>query len=143
MGLTRPTPIEHTWPGTKDAVPDARAWLVHMMGTLGADPEVTGDAALVLSEVATNAVRHTRSGEPGGKFKVKLTRGATGVRIEVTDQGAARDPVLVRGGADAEHGFGLPLVEYFAAQWWVRGDEGGRTIGADIGGPRRGGRAAP
>src|SRR5215467_5661359 len=45
------------------------------------------DALLCVSELATNAVLHSRSGRPGGRFTVRATRQAGSVRVEVTDEG--------------------------------------------------------
>ena len=48
------------------------------------------DALLCVSELATNAVLHSRSGRPGGCFTVRAARRAGSVRVEVTDEGGGR-----------------------------------------------------
>ena len=45
------------------------------------------DALLCVSELATNAVVHSRSGRPGGRFTVRAMVRAGSVRVEVTDEG--------------------------------------------------------
>lgn len=52
------------------------------------------DAAVVLSELFTNALLHTASGGPGGLVIVQVTRWRHGVRIAVTDQGSSAEPVI-------------------------------------------------
>ncbi len=39
----------------------------------------------MLSELATNAVVHSRSGQPGGTFTVRAELGAQRLRVEVRD----------------------------------------------------------
>jgi anti-sigma regulatory factor (Ser/Thr protein kinase) len=52
------------------------------------------DAVLVVSELVTNALLHSRSGHPGGLVTVQVTRWLLGVRIAVTDQGSPNRPVI-------------------------------------------------
>jgi anti-sigma regulatory factor (Ser/Thr protein kinase) len=64
---------------------------------LGDDPRA-GDAETIVSELATNAVRHSRSREEGGVFELRLEHKPDALRIEVVDQGplvraAALDPL--------------------------------------------------
>jgi anti-sigma regulatory factor (Ser/Thr protein kinase) len=76
-----------TWARTFPAVPaqvaEARRFLA---GLLDGDP-AAGDAVLCLSELATNAIVHSRSREPGGSFTVRAQSGGRRLRVEVTDQG--------------------------------------------------------
>ena len=59
-----------------------------------------GDLVLALSELATNAVVHSASGE-GGMFLVRVRTVTLWARIEVWDSGPASGP--------AEHGLGYGL----------------------------------
>ncbi len=62
------------------------------------------DAILIVSELATNAVRHTRSGVEGGWFLVVVGLGDDLVRIQVVDQGGDRVPHLCHATSHEEGG---------------------------------------
>jgi hypothetical protein len=81
-------------------------------------------AAYALSEVATNAVRHSRSGLPGGWFTVAagVVPGLLAV-VAVTDQGGP----WKEGGPDF-YLHGLGIVREMAAGVQVDGGECGRTV---------------
>jgi anti-sigma regulatory factor (Ser/Thr protein kinase) len=140
--------------GALESVPEARAWARGPLERLDVPEDKAEDALLVLSELCTNSVRHSRSGGPLGSYLVRLRRGVTRLRIEVTDAGGDGEPLArhpgpghdhrhnghsptLRGAATAtesldEGGHGLALVEAFAARWWVSGGPGGRTVHAEI-----------
>ncbi|NYJ36380.1 anti-sigma regulatory factor (Ser/Thr protein kinase) [Nocardiopsis aegyptia] len=82
--------------------------------------EPPGNLGLILSELATNAVHHTRSGLPEGRFAVRLLVRSDRLRLEVRDGGPLGNVhPLRRSTSDplAEHGRGLVLVDSFAARW--------------------------
>ncbi|WP_079125622.1 ATP-binding protein [Streptomyces lushanensis] len=90
-------------------------------------PEEPGEtAALLLSELVTNALRH--GSPPGREIAVTLRRGDGLLRVEVEDAGdllpRPRDP-----GPDDECGRGLALVAALADDWGVapRGGPGKRV----------------
>jgi serine/threonine-protein kinase RsbW len=130
--------------GWKDGVARARTWLRTWLDTFGVPPAAAADAVLVLSELATNAAVHSRSSGPHGSYLVRLRRGVTRLRLEVVDAGGRtepraqrthpsdRDPLRVAGPGAVGSGYGLALVEAFSLCWWTRGDERGRTVGAEI-----------
>ncbi|MER6348777.1 ATP-binding protein [Streptomyces sp. NPDC001595] len=92
------------------------------------DPALT-DAVLLVSELATNAVRHGPRAE--GEFEVVVTALADGAcLVEVSDEGRAA-PRPRSPGPDDEAGRGLHLVEHIAAAWgvWSRGRDG-KTVWA-------------
>jgi anti-sigma regulatory factor (Ser/Thr protein kinase) len=79
-------------------------------------PSVVEDAQLIVSELVTNAVRH--SGVPAGGVVVlcvELT--GTMLRLEVTDPG--RGGLIAPRAPDFEHGggFGLHLVRALSERW--------------------------
>ena len=96
------------------------------------------DAALVLSELFTNALLHTASGGPGGLVIVQVTRWRQGVRIAVNDQGSSAEPVI-RGPASEvmpeEGGHGLYLAAHLAQHLDWHDDASGRTVAAVLGQP--------
>jgi two-component sensor histidine kinase len=78
------------------------------------------DAILCVSELATNAVLHSNSGQPGGSFTVRaVVRDGGRLRIEVTDQGG---PWAPHPDHAAGHGRGLLIVSRLAADWGIAGD---------------------
>ncbi|HET6859637.1 MAG TPA: ATP-binding protein [Streptomyces sp.] len=92
------------------------------------------DAALIVAELAANAVTHGRV--PGRDFELRLTLDGEGVlRIEVSDARAERRPVPARlvppAGAEPS-GRGLLLVEALADGWGVADREVGKTVWATV-----------
>ena len=83
-------------------------------------------AALVVSELATNAVLHART-----PFEVRLRVGAGAVRIEVRD-GSSRRPTVRNFSDAATSGRGLQVVEQLCETWGVEpdADGGGKTVWA-------------
>jgi anti-sigma regulatory factor (Ser/Thr protein kinase) len=81
--------------------------------------DAPADLDLVLSELATNAIQHTRSGLAGGTFAVRLVVHPDRVRVEVRDNGprGSRVPTPKAATMSAERGRGLALVDAFAATW--------------------------
>ena len=99
----------------------ARAVRQFVGGVLGVRHPCRDDAALLVSELFGNSVRHSRSGEPGGTVTVAVTAGGGVVRVEVADRSGAQVPKLHPAGGDAEGGRGLGLVAALAARWgWRR-----------------------
>ncbi|HET9896562.1 MAG TPA: ATP-binding protein [Streptosporangiaceae bacterium] len=88
------------------------------------------DVASVATELASNAIRHTRSG-CGGAFVVEISRSAETVRVAVTDGGAPGAPRLVDD-PDGETGRGLVLVRALAVSTGVRGDHRSRMVWAEV-----------
>lgn len=117
-----------TFPGTPEQVRGVRAFLA---GLLDDDPAAS-DAVLCLSELSANAVQHSRSGEPGGTFTVRVAFAARGAfLVAVADRGGAWLP---RSGPDLAGGRGLLIVRELAADWGVAGDETGWTVWFCMGG---------
>lgn len=128
---------ERTFPGLAFGVRQARRWSSEFMDTWGIRGETREDTTLVLTELTANAVQHTRSGTPGGEFRVRLRLGKFSLWLEITDQGSETSkPELQRGGAFGTSGRGLAMVEALTERWWVDGDANGRTVVAAI--PRTG-----
>ncbi|MBT2230251.1 ATP-binding protein [Nonomuraea sp. NEAU-A123] len=77
----------------------------------------------MVSELVTNAMAHTESGQPGGFVTVELTSlDAFTAYIEVIDDGAVTIPEVRNADAGECGGRGLWLVEAVAARWGVRDD---------------------
>ncbi|MEU6093418.1 ATP-binding protein [Streptomyces sp. NPDC047079] len=85
---------------------------------------------LVVSELATNAVRHGRV--PGRYFEVAMVYdGEKTVEVEVSDASSHR-PVAADPGPEATSGRGLLLVTALAQSWGVRDRVVGKTVWARV-----------
>ena len=88
--------------------------------------ETVQDIVACATELAANAVLHSRSGLPGGHFSVEVACAGQSVRVTVEDSGG---PWVERGtgGIDAECGRGLRIVAALSADMGMTGDAAGRT----------------
>ncbi|MEU4874724.1 ATP-binding protein [Streptomyces sp. NPDC021608] len=91
------------------------------------------DAALILTELGTNALTHTASGDGAGAFHVTLTVSELTTTIAVTDAGHSKTtPEVQHPPLNATHGRGLGMVAALADSVTVQGDDSGRTITAEL-----------
>lgn len=118
-------------PALDASVTRARRRVLDRLREWCVDEEACDDAQLLLSELFTNAVRHTAS----EKVSCELWLIGLRLHLEVTDQGGGRHPLAPRQGEpldmDAESGRGLLLVSVLADEWGIR-------PGSFTRGPRRG-----
>ncbi|MFD3684403.1 ATP-binding protein [Nocardiopsis sp. NPDC058631] len=76
----------------------------------------------ILTELHTNALRHSASGQPCGRVRMEMAESQGSFRIAVTDDGArAGAPHSV---PEVGDGFGLRLVERLATDWGWSGTPG-------------------
>jgi anti-sigma regulatory factor (Ser/Thr protein kinase) len=123
------TTYRRTFAGRPEEIRRARDWT---RATLNGHSHAE-DAALIVSELATNALLHTASGTKEGTFHVSLTANGKGITVAVTDHGTAETAPAISHPADpGTHGRGLDLVAAFVQYLEVAGDENGRTITAHI-----------
>lgn len=80
---------------------------------------VVATAELLTSELATNGLRHTRSGEAGQTFHVRTQVNGRGVLVQIRTRRPRRHevPRVVVADPFAECGRGLFLVEALATTW--------------------------
>jgi hypothetical protein len=90
------------------------------------------DAAVVVSELFSNAVRH---GPTCGRVLVGYCLWRQGARLVVCDGGGPGVPRLVHGDQLAEGGRGLHVVEALAARWGTFRPAGARAVWCDFGQP--------
>lgn len=113
------------------AVPAARAFARDVFGK---HPHAHA-AELIISELVTNAMRHTRSGLRGGQVVVEIAYYGDFAHLAVIDDGGPGTPnfaPLPEGLAIG--GRGLPLVAAFAEKTgWHRGIQGRRVVWAQLG----------
>ena len=75
-------------------------------------PNTVGNAKIIASELVTNAVLH---GE--GPPRLRITRSARRLRLEVVDDGSGQAPAIRDEGAEATAGQGLSVVEGLSVRW--------------------------
>jgi anti-sigma regulatory factor (Ser/Thr protein kinase) len=92
--------------GLPESVSAARAWVA---GFMPGSP-AAGDAALLTSELVTNASLHSASRLPGGQVTVSVRAMDDMVRVDVVDQGAVPPNLTAPRGL----GLGLPIVAALA-----------------------------
>jgi anti-sigma regulatory factor (Ser/Thr protein kinase) len=97
---TSPLTVTATLPGKPASVSIARRLLREAL------PECTraDDLMLAVTELATNCITHSASGQDGGSFTVRLRARPCWARIEVTDGGPAD------GQPSVSNGWGLAIV---------------------------------
>lgn len=83
------------------------------------------------SEIASNAVRHTRSGALGGWFDLTVSKARNTVRVAVADRGSPSEPGIPDDGGHFGAGVltggrGLRIVNALANGW--------ATVGMRMGG---------
>ncbi len=110
-----------TFPAIAREVPHARRFLTTHAGHL----PLADDAALCVSELATNAIQHSTSGQPGGHFTVSIVLTPAVLLVEVSDQGA---PWAPHPGPDDQRGRGLHIVGQLAICWGTTPTPTGRTV---------------
>jgi anti-sigma regulatory factor (Ser/Thr protein kinase) len=121
-------------PGRGEQVRVARAFVAGVLRELAApDEAVLDNVTLLTSELVTNAIRHSRSGESGGSVRLVVVAVTDGIRIEVTDSGSACGSPVVKDDIYTCDGHGLFLVEAVADQWGYRRCGAGTTVWFSLG----------
>ncbi|WP_327268946.1 ATP-binding protein [Streptomyces sp. NBC_01218] len=111
------------------AVPRCRRRASRLVAEWGY-PELADDTALLVSELATNALLH--GGVRGRLFRLRLALTASALRIEVTDARTDRLPDT-RTPLDADcYGRGLLIVAELADHWGVEHRTVGKTVFAEL-----------
>jgi hypothetical protein len=107
------------FPGRSEQVTHARRFVAQALkGTPAAS-----DAVLCISELVTNALLHSSSGN-GGEFEVIVCRGLTSALVAVCDDGSDTPPAARGLDTTSENGRGLGVVALTATRW---GHFGGNT----------------
>jgi anti-sigma regulatory factor (Ser/Thr protein kinase) len=86
------------------------------------EPELVADLELMVSELATNSVRHAMSG-----FEVRVVEEEEQVCVAVTDHGDGT-PVPRHPTAADPTGRGLLIVERLAERWAIEVPPDGKTV---------------
>ncbi|MEC4016653.1 ATP-binding protein [Streptomyces sp. H27-D2] len=122
--------VARRWARNARCVGMARADLRKTLSEWGLE-SVQDPAAVVLSELLTNAVRHAHV-PPGREIETRYARADDGVRIEVHD--AAREhPELRAPDVEAANGRGLLIVAELSDRWGVNDRDGvGKSVWAVV-----------
>jgi anti-sigma regulatory factor (Ser/Thr protein kinase) len=96
-----------------------------------------GDAALVVSELMSNAIRHARPLR-GALVEVTWALNGGSVEITVSDGGGATRPRAATPSLSSLGGRGLAIVEHLSCRWGVSADDSRTTVWAVLPAPRRG-----
>ncbi|MFE1781725.1 ATP-binding protein [Streptomyces sp. NPDC059506] len=124
------TPYQHTFPGTPEEIARARRWTRDVLRGL----PCAEDAALIVTELGTNALVHTASGNQAGTFHVSLTLVNQAVMIAVTDSGGAKTtPRVEHPSDDTPRGRGLGIIDALAERVEIHGDHRGHTVTVHLG----------
>ena len=110
-----PLARSRAFPATPAQVREARRFLAAVLDGRAAAEE----AVLCVSELAANAMIHSRSRHPGGHFTVRAELHGDHVRVEVHDQGG---PWTWLPRDDETHGRGLLIISQLARRWGRSGD---------------------
>jgi anti-sigma regulatory factor (Ser/Thr protein kinase) len=102
---------QRRFPNEATAVSEARRYTLAAIDDLS--PQLADAVAVMVSELAANAVRHT-----GSHFTVSIDRSPELIRIAVTDGGSG-SPIVKNPEPVEPSGRGLQIVQALAADWGV------------------------
>lgn len=109
------------FPADPRSVPAARRFATEALRDVPHD--LRESAELMVSELATNGVRHART-----SFQLEIRRTPAEIRIEVTDRGGGA-PAMRSPTPDEPTGRGLRIVDLLATRWGIVNlAGGGKTV---------------
>jgi anti-sigma regulatory factor (Ser/Thr protein kinase) len=118
-------------PFTPASVGVARRRLVSDLFEAGFYGSTVSDAALVLSELLSNALRHGTP-LPGSCLRVAWHLDADSVQVLVSDGGGSTRPELGEPTQATTGGRGLRIVAKLSRRWGTGSDEEGTTVWAEV-----------
>jgi anti-sigma regulatory factor (Ser/Thr protein kinase) len=118
-------------PYTASSVGVARRRLIGDLAVAGIYEGAACDAALVLSELISNALRHA-SPLPGFTLRASWRLLDGSVEVTVSDGGAETVPTVHQPSGWAIGGRGLGIVDRLSLRWGVSGEEGKTTVWAQL-----------
>jgi anti-sigma regulatory factor (Ser/Thr protein kinase) len=128
-----PSPLAPYWrwrrvfPGHQGELSQLRRWLSSLLPECPARDDVLS----VATELGSNALEHTASGQDGGWFAVEVTWHPSTVQVAVADCGGPAEPKVISD-PDGERGRGLLLVRGLSLRTGWTGDVRGRLVWAQI-----------
>jgi anti-sigma regulatory factor (Ser/Thr protein kinase) len=124
-------------PCVPSSVAVARGQIAAELREAGLPATAVADAALVTSELLSNAILHARP-LPDARIRVAWILSASTVEVIVSDGGSMTRPRASRPSLSSIGGRGLGIVEHLASSWGVRAEERGTTVWAVLPAPRDG-----
>jgi anti-sigma regulatory factor (Ser/Thr protein kinase) len=121
-------------PWAPSSVATARWQLAADLREAGLVTTAIRDAALVLSELLSNAIRHARP-LPGALVQVSWSLCDESLTVSVRDGGGRTQPHAGHPSLSSLGGRGLAIVECLASTWGVRTTTGGVTVWAILPAP--------
>jgi serine/threonine-protein kinase RsbW len=110
-----------TFPHDPQSVPAARRFATSVLSD--ASTETLEAVELMVSELATNCIRHTNSG-----FDLTISRSGDDIRVEATDH-AGGTPTMRSPQPTDPSGRGLKIIDMLSAGWGVDlGSKVGKTV---------------
>jgi anti-sigma regulatory factor (Ser/Thr protein kinase) len=116
--------VRRSFPAEVTSVAAARRFVSAELADVGTRLETV---VLLVSELATNAVRHATSA-----FELSIDRTDGRVRVEVADEGAGT-PTPQAHDIDAPSGRGLQIVEALADEWGITERPPGKVVWFTLG----------
>jgi len=116
-------------PAAPASVAIARRRLTEELLSVGIFDPVVGDAALVISELLSNAIRHARPLH-GSWLRVAWSVDGGSIEVAVTDGGSPTRPRPAHASRSSLGGRGISIIEHLARTWGVRADDGVLTVWA-------------
>ena len=110
-------------PPSPRAAARARKFISDFCAAAELPPKLCQDAALLVSELVTNAVIHGRT-----TATVEVHRPADTLRVTVRDDNPQLPAIGDRPDLDAESGRGLLIVSKTASRWGIEAGDGGKAI---------------
>jgi anti-sigma regulatory factor (Ser/Thr protein kinase) len=109
------------FPHEPQSVPAARRFATAVLR--GASTEILEAVELMVSELATNCIRHTNSG-----FDLTIIRNGTDIRVEATDH-AGGTPTMRSPLPTEPSGRGLKIIDMLSGGWGVQSEaDSGKTV---------------
>lgn len=101
-----------SFPEQPESVTAARRFATDLLRDVS--PEVTATVELLVSELATNCIRHT-----DGAFDLTIIQSGREIRVEATDYDDVGKPTMRSPEPTEPSGRGLRIVDVLAAAWGV------------------------
>jgi anti-sigma regulatory factor (Ser/Thr protein kinase) len=120
LGNARP---EKSFLALPESVSEARQFVTDVLAASDVDCD---DAALLTSEVASNAVRHANS-----DFRLRIHPGERAVRIEVIND--APEVLLIMRKPSVHGGYGLQILDRLAESWGVESTSEEKVVWFELG----------
>ena len=112
----------------------ARRHLITDLVAAGIFDAAISDAAIVVSELFSNALRHARP-LPGSMIRVCWQLDGSTIKVSVSDGGATTEPELGEFTPSSTDGRGLRIVARLSRHWGSKSDDEGTTVWAEIPAP--------